>query len=87
MERFGHNLSAIPLLRKNLLSLCRQAKKLLLSPFQFWLPLDVVGKDTSDKGGERHRLIAPDWSEYVSEHHIHIRHSWSCESCGPVRNI
>jgi hypothetical protein len=39
MDRFGHNLSAIPLLRKNLLSLCRQAKKLLLSPFRFWLPL------------------------------------------------
>ena len=27
-----------------------------------------------------HRLIAPNWSEYVSEHHI--RHSWYCESCG-----
>jgi primosomal protein N' len=27
-----------------------------------------------------HRLIAPNWSEYVSEHHI--RHFWSCESCG-----
>jgi uncharacterized protein with PIN domain len=25
-------------------------------------------------------LIAPNWSEYVSEHHV--RHSWSCESCG-----
>jgi hypothetical protein len=25
-------------------------------------------------------LIAPNWSEYVSERHI--RHSWSCESCG-----
>jgi hypothetical protein len=25
-------------------------------------------------------LIAPNWSEYVSEHRI--RHSWSCESCG-----
>ena len=24
-------------------------------------------------------LIAPNWSEYVSEHHI--RHCWSCESC------
>ena len=27
-----------------------------------------------------HRLIAPNWSEYVSEHHI--RHFWSCESFG-----
>jgi hypothetical protein len=27
-----------------------------------------------------HRLIAPNWSEYVSERHV--RHSWSCESCG-----
>jgi primosomal protein N' len=26
------------------------------------------------------RLIAPKWSEYVSEHHV--RHSWFCESCG-----
>jgi hypothetical protein len=26
------------------------------------------------------RQIAPNWSEYVSEHHV--RHSWSCESCG-----
>jgi hypothetical protein len=26
------------------------------------------------------RLIAPHWSEFVSERHI--RHSWSCESCG-----
>ena len=26
------------------------------------------------------RLIAPNWSEYVSERHV--RHSWSCESCG-----
>jgi hypothetical protein len=25
-------------------------------------------------------LIAPNWSEYVSERHV--RHSWSCESCG-----
>ena len=25
-------------------------------------------------------LIAPNWSEYVSEHQV--RHSWSCESCG-----
>ena len=25
-------------------------------------------------------LIAPNWSEYVSEQHV--RHSWSCESCG-----
>jgi hypothetical protein len=25
-------------------------------------------------------LIAPIWSEYVSE--AHVRHSWSCESCG-----
>ena len=25
-------------------------------------------------------LIAPDWSRYVSEHHI--SHFWSCESCG-----
>jgi hypothetical protein len=25
-------------------------------------------------------LIAPNWSEYVSEYHV--RHSWSCESCG-----
>jgi hypothetical protein len=25
-----------------------------------------------------HRLIAPNWWEYVSEHPI--RHSWSCES-------
>jgi len=25
-------------------------------------------------------LIAPNWSEYVSENHV--RHSWSCESCG-----
>jgi hypothetical protein len=25
-------------------------------------------------------LIAPNWSEYVSEHHV--RHSWSCDSCG-----
>ena len=25
-------------------------------------------------------LIAPNWSEYVSERHI--RHFWSCESCG-----
>jgi transcription elongation factor Elf1 len=27
-----------------------------------------------------HRLVAPNWSEYVSE--SHIRHFWSCESCG-----
>jgi transcription elongation factor Elf1 len=26
------------------------------------------------------RLIAPNWSEYVSKHQV--RHSWSCESCG-----
>ena len=26
------------------------------------------------------RLIAPNWSEYVSENHV--RHSWSCDSCG-----
>ena len=26
------------------------------------------------------RLIAPNWSEYVSEHHV--RHAWSCDSCG-----
>jgi primosomal protein N' len=26
------------------------------------------------------RMIAPNWSEYVNEHHV--RHSWSCESCG-----
>ena len=26
------------------------------------------------------RLIAPSWSEFVSEGHI--RHSWTCESCG-----
>jgi hypothetical protein len=26
------------------------------------------------------RLIAPNWSEYVSKHHV--RHSWSCDSCG-----
>jgi len=26
------------------------------------------------------RLIAPNRSEYVSERHV--RHSWSCESCG-----
>jgi hypothetical protein len=26
------------------------------------------------------RLIAPNWSEFVSE--FHVRHSWSCESCG-----
>ena len=25
-------------------------------------------------------LIAPNWSEYVSEHQV--RHSWSCENCG-----
>ena len=25
-------------------------------------------------------LIAPNWSEYVNEHHV--RHSWPCESCG-----
>ena len=25
-------------------------------------------------------LIAPNWSKYVSERHI--RHFWSCESCG-----
>jgi len=26
------------------------------------------------------KLIAPNWSKYVSERYI--RHSWSCESCG-----
>jgi hypothetical protein len=26
------------------------------------------------------RLIAPNWSEYVSENHV--RHFWSCDSCG-----
>ena len=26
------------------------------------------------------RLIAPNCSQYVSERHV--RHSWSCESCG-----
>jgi primosomal protein N' len=26
------------------------------------------------------RLIAPNWSEYVSKHQV--RHSWFCESCG-----
>jgi hypothetical protein len=26
------------------------------------------------------RLIAPNWSEYVTEHHV--RHAWSCDSCG-----
>ena len=25
-------------------------------------------------------VIAPEWSEHVSEHHI--RHLWSCEACG-----
>jgi primosomal protein N' len=25
-------------------------------------------------------LIAPNWSEYVSEHQV--RHSWCCENCG-----
>ena len=25
-------------------------------------------------------MIAPNWSEYVTEHHV--RHSWSCENCG-----
>jgi hypothetical protein len=25
-------------------------------------------------------VIAPNWSKYVSEHHV--RHSWSCENCG-----
>jgi hypothetical protein len=27
-----------------------------------------------------YHLIAPDWSRYVSEHHI--SHLWSCERCG-----
>jgi hypothetical protein len=26
------------------------------------------------------RLIAPVWSEYVSE--THVRHLWSCDDCG-----
>ena len=26
------------------------------------------------------QLIAPNWSEFVSE--FHVRHFWSCESCG-----
>jgi hypothetical protein len=26
------------------------------------------------------RLVAPNWSEYVSKHLV--RHLWSCESCG-----
>ena len=26
------------------------------------------------------RLIAPIWSEYVTERHV--RHCWSCENCG-----
>jgi len=26
------------------------------------------------------RLIAPNWSEFVSE--FHVRHFWSCENCG-----
>ena len=25
-------------------------------------------------------LLAPDWSEYLSEHCV--RHTWSCEACG-----
>jgi hypothetical protein len=28
----------------------------------------------------RDTLIAPNWSEYVDANHI--RHSWSCETCG-----
>jgi hypothetical protein len=25
-------------------------------------------------------IIAPEWSEYLSDYHI--RHVWSCETCG-----
>ena len=39
-----------------------------------YLPYGIACAESND------RLIAPKWSEYVSEHHI--RHSWSCESCG-----
>ena len=38
-----------------------------------YLPYGIACAECND------RMIAPSWSEYVSEHHI--RHSWSCESC------
>ena len=46
--------------------------------------MEVVSTDTYSYGTAcvrcNYTLIAPDWSEYVSEHQV--RHSWSCESCG-----
>jgi hypothetical protein len=38
-----------------------------------YLPYGIACAECDD------RLIAPNRSEYLSEHHI--RHSWSCKSC------
>jgi hypothetical protein len=46
--------------------------------------MEVVSTDSYSYGIAcarcNYTLIAPNWSEYVSEHQV--RHSWSCESCG-----
>ena len=46
--------------------------------------MEVVSTDNYSYGIAcvrcNYTLIAPNWSEYVSEHQV--RHSWSCESCG-----
>ena len=46
--------------------------------------MEVVSTDSYSYGIAcvrcNYTLIAPNWSEYVSEHQV--RHSWSCENCG-----
>ena len=46
--------------------------------------MEVVSTDSYSYGIAcvrcNYTMIAPNWSEYVTEHHV--RHSWSCESCG-----
>jgi ribosomal protein S27AE len=40
--------------------------------------LVVAKKNQCPQCGEG--LLAPDWSEYLSERRV--RHTWSCEACG-----
>ena len=46
--------------------------------------MEVVSTDNYSYGIAcvrcNYTLIAPNWSEYVSEHQV--RHSWSCDNCG-----
>jgi len=46
--------------------------------------MEVVSIDSNSYGIAcvrcNYTLIAPNWSEYVNEHHV--RHSWFCENCG-----